>query len=87
VGGVLFDKPVQQLELPNQTQKKGEPKKVVAPITTDNAAPDVLFPNPYGGKKTTVSSLFATPNALTSQSLGFKLEPNPHLYKGNDKQS
>lgn len=31
--------------------------------------------------------MFATPNALTSQSLGFKLEPNPHLYKGNDLQS
>lgn len=51
----MFDRPILQLEPPNQPQKKSMPQKVVTPITTDNAAPDVLFPNPYGGKRTTVS--------------------------------
>lgn len=68
VGGVLYDKPIKQLELPNQPEKKREMK----PITPIKEG--VLFPNPFGIKRT-VNALSFTPNQLTAQSLGFKLEP------------
>ena len=68
VNGVLIDKPVLNLDTINDPPKDGTVNTVAAPNST------VLFPNPYGIKKT-LNGHKITPSTLTAARPGYKLEP------------
>lgn len=81
ISGVLIDKPQLNLDLINEPAYSRGSKR---PVQTPHVAPasTVLFPNPYGIKKT-LNGHAITPSTLTAASLGFKLEP----LKGSSKQA